>query len=124
MTTASWPGLSRPSTSWRPLRKKDVDVRHPSTPVLRRAFSVLGRRSFSEGGKAGHDELHHRAPFHWLLFESYSQDEEEMTCCFIPKPFQALNRRPPQEHLSHAHMHLRRGRRRQSFCGAARAGRP
>src|SRR6266436_17958 len=22
------------------------------------------------------------------------QDEEEMTCCFIPKPFQALNRRP------------------------------
>src|SRR6266446_2399141 len=64
MTTASWPGLSRPSTSWRPLRKKDVDVRHPSTPRLRRAFSVLGRRSFSEGGKAGHDE------FHWSLFES------------------------------------------------------
>src|SRR5260221_8164180 len=34
---------------------KDVDARHPSTPRLRRAFSVLGRRSFSEGGKAGHD---------------------------------------------------------------------
>jgi hypothetical protein len=36
--------------------EKDVDARHPSTPRLRRAFSVLGRRSFSEGGKAGHDD--------------------------------------------------------------------
>ena len=34
-----------------------MDARHPSTPRLRRAFSVLGRRSFSEVGKAGHDEL-------------------------------------------------------------------
>src|SRR6266481_1656673 len=51
------------------------------------------------------------------------QDEEEMTCCFNPKPFQALNPRAPTGHLSHADMHLRRGRRRQPFCGAARAGR-
>jgi len=36
---------------------KDVDARHPSPPKLRRATSSLGRRSFSEDGKAGHDEL-------------------------------------------------------------------
>jgi hypothetical protein len=35
---------------------KDVDARHPSPPRLRRATSSLGRRSFSEGGKAGHDD--------------------------------------------------------------------
>jgi len=29
-------------------------------------FSVLGRRSFSEGGKAGHDELYWNTPFHRL----------------------------------------------------------
>src|SRR6266849_1621589 len=42
--------------------RQDVDARHPSTPRLRRAFSVLGRRSFSEGGKAGHDELRDGLP--------------------------------------------------------------
>jgi hypothetical protein len=35
---------------------KDVDARLPSPPRLRRATISLGRRSFSEGGKAGHDE--------------------------------------------------------------------
>ena len=34
---------------------KDVDARHPSPPRLRRATDSLGRRSFSEDGKAGHD---------------------------------------------------------------------
>jgi hypothetical protein len=38
-------------------KKNDVDARHPSTPRLRRATNPLGRRSFSEGGKARHDEL-------------------------------------------------------------------
>ena len=36
--------------------EEDVDARHPSPPRLRRATNSLGRRSFSEGGKAGHDE--------------------------------------------------------------------
>jgi len=36
-------------------------ARHPSTPRLRRAFSVPRRRSFGEGGKAGHDGLQHKA---------------------------------------------------------------
>jgi hypothetical protein len=35
---------------------KDVDGRVPSPPRLRRATISLGRRSFSEGGKPGHDE--------------------------------------------------------------------
>ncbi|SHN66646.1 hypothetical protein SAMN05444170_1033 [Bradyrhizobium erythrophlei] len=38
-----------------PQRSQDVDARHPSPPRLRRATNSLGRRSFSEGGKAGHD---------------------------------------------------------------------
>jgi hypothetical protein len=38
-------------------RNKDVDARPPSPPRLRRATNTLGRRSFSEGGKAGHDEF-------------------------------------------------------------------
>jgi diadenosine tetraphosphate (Ap4A) HIT family hydrolase len=37
-------------------RKIDVDARHPSPPRLRRGFPVSARRSFSGGGKAGHDE--------------------------------------------------------------------
>jgi hypothetical protein len=58
LSNPSWPGSSRPSTfplllSY--LGSEDVDARHPSTPRRRRAFSVLSRRSFSEGGKAGHD---------------------------------------------------------------------
>ena len=67
---SSWPGLSRlrgrspfgaakarPSTTdTQRVRGKDVDARHPSTPRLRRATNSLGRRSFSEDGKAGHDE--------------------------------------------------------------------
>jgi hypothetical protein len=39
--------------------EQGVDARHP-TPVYAEAspgFLVLGRRSFSEGGKAGHDNL-------------------------------------------------------------------
>jgi hypothetical protein len=36
---------------------KDVDARHPPPPRLQRATTSLGRRSFSEGGKAGHDEI-------------------------------------------------------------------
>src|SRR6185312_4087392 len=35
---------------------KDVDARDPSTPRLRRATNSLGRRSFSEDGKRGHDD--------------------------------------------------------------------
>jgi hypothetical protein len=35
---------------------KDVDGRIPSPPRLRRTNSSLGRRSFSEGGKSGHDK--------------------------------------------------------------------
>jgi hypothetical protein len=38
-------------------RRDDVDARLPPPPRLRRATTSLGRRSFSEGGKAGHDEL-------------------------------------------------------------------
>jgi hypothetical protein len=41
------------------IQKEDVDARHPSPPRLRRATISLGRRSFSEGGKAGHDDFHH-----------------------------------------------------------------
>ena len=43
---------------------KDVDARHPSPPRLRRATISPGRRSVSEDGKAGHDELEatHVAP--------------------------------------------------------------
>ncbi|MDB5579404.1 MAG: hypothetical protein JWR80_4580 [Bradyrhizobium sp.] len=49
----SWPGLSRPSTSFLLLGCKDVDARH----------------------KAGHDELDANVRFYWSLFESDSQDE-------------------------------------------------
>jgi len=37
-------------------QKQDVGCRHPSPPRLRRGTTV-GSPSFSEGGKAGHDEL-------------------------------------------------------------------
>src|SRR4029077_3518136 len=50
---SSWPGLSRPSTSFLLHRNKDVDARH----------------------KAVHDELQSEAGFCWLHFESDSQDE-------------------------------------------------
>jgi hypothetical protein len=42
--------------------KKDVDAWLPSTPRLRRATNSLARRSFSEGGKAGHDECLYWVP--------------------------------------------------------------
>src|SRR5437764_8233814 len=55
---------------------------------LRRGFDGLfrcyARRSFSEGGKAGHDEFCYKALFHWLHFKSASQDEEKMTRHFNP----------------------------------------
>jgi len=56
VSTSSWPGLSRPSTSSPAAQKQDVDARHPSTPEASPG-SVSVRRSASEAGhKAGHDE--------------------------------------------------------------------
>jgi hypothetical protein len=37
-------------------RKKERGCPAPATPRLRRGTPVLARRSFSGGGKAGHDE--------------------------------------------------------------------
>jgi hypothetical protein len=53
-TFPSWPGLSRPSTSFLLDGNKDVDARH----------------------KAGHDELTESAQFYWPLFESDSEDQK------------------------------------------------
>ena len=55
-SSPSLPGLTRQSIAL-PKLFCLMDARIPSPPRLRRATSSLGRRSFSEGGKSGHDEL-------------------------------------------------------------------
>src|SRR5438132_5855470 len=49
------PGLV-PGIHVLPAPRKVVDGRVPSPPGLRRARSTLGRRSFSVGGKPGHND--------------------------------------------------------------------
>jgi hypothetical protein len=49
---SSWPGLTRPSTSFLGVWSKDVDARR----------------------KAGHDEIKEGARYHWLQFESDSEN--------------------------------------------------
>jgi hypothetical protein len=64
---SSWPGFVPAIHVFLVYSSKDVDARHPSTPRLRRAFAVLGRHSFSEGGKAGHDGKMNQRPYHESL---------------------------------------------------------
>ena len=50
--SSSWPGLSRPSTSYQSF-SKDVDARHPATPRLRRAWSQSAEASAKAGTRPG-----------------------------------------------------------------------
>ena len=52
MPSSSWPGLSRPSTSYQSF-SKDVDARHPATPRLRRAWSQSAEASAKAGTRPG-----------------------------------------------------------------------
>src|ERR1700737_2732327 len=61
---SSWPGpSSRPSTSFLPKRSQNVEAGTRLRRGFDGLFSVPGPRSFSEGGKAGHDELATRREF-------------------------------------------------------------
>jgi putative acetyltransferase len=51
-----------------------MDARVPSPPRLRRATNSLGRRSFSEGGKPGHDGVKVTATFTLRPYRAEDED--------------------------------------------------